>query len=321
MATKFKGYLNNLVGDADFGKIQTQIDVDQFVVGDQVRVKLVDPTGVVVRDYPVSPDYTVVAVGGFVDVVAIAMPETSGDFVRGTYTIFAQVISAGPTTTVYESTFLYDPSNNPAGATGRDADGNLWAQLTPTVDCSNANIKFTDTTDESGWTVDDEEITVQPPLIPGVTPPSPVTGVDEVSLTFEYTQVTYTGALVIERHKDMTGQDDWLFIQQEIIYGSATQFVDCGRGICDLLPCLNSMFTAAYNSQCTLGGWAKVPAAQMANLNAASILANMYYLASECGDLNAAEGYRTKFTAMFGEHCDCGCAENNLTTTNPIPYP
>lgn len=318
---RFESRWNTIGGDAQFGKVQLYVDTDEVAANTAVRFKLVNPLGVTVRDYPVSADYTVPGIppGGLSAPTNLAIPFTGNDFVRGTYTVIAKgTLSA--VDTLYSTTFFFSPSNNKLDATQRDTNGDLWAVLTPSVDCGSAEVTFTDDTDETGWTVDDEDIVVQPPLIPGVTPPSPVTGADAVTETFTYTNVTYTATLAIERSKATTGPGDWIHNQAETIYATASQLIDCGNGICALLPCLDSMFNVANNAACTLGGWARVPAKQMADLQAAQTMLSMYTMNANCGNLNRAAELRTLFLEQFGGNCDCGCSDSGLATSNPIPY-
>jgi len=320
MAILFKADFNTTNGNAAFGKIRLYVDTDNNNSGDAIRFKIVDPTGVVVRDYPVSADYTVPGSppGGFVLAVTEDIPQNAGDFVRGTYTFYGQVDPTVGATVVYEESHLYDPANGPDGETVRGSDGNYIGILTASADCRTAEVTFTDDTDHDGWTVDSRLITVQPPLIPGeATPAAETTTDEELVLNFGYTNVTYSGTLVVER-SDSTAGTNWQFDQDETVEAAASVEVDCGRGICDILPCLDSRFNSLYNKACSSGGWAKVPSQEMATMQALMFESMLYKWHSDCGNYESAATYLTRINEITGGACNCGCSGD---TTNSIPLP
>lgn len=321
MAILVKGDFNTVNGDAAFGKIRLYVDTDNNNAGDAVEFKIVDPTGVVVRDYPGTPDYTVPMSppGGYVLAVTEDIPQSSGDWVRGTYTLYAEIDPSVGAATIYSESFYFDPANDPNGDTVRGSDGNYIGVLTGEADCRTAEVTFTDDTDHTGWTIDSRLITVQPPLIPGEAAPSTETTTDaDITLNFGYTGVTYEGTLVVER-SDSTVVDEWEFTQSETVEASASVEVDCGRGICDILPCLDSRFESAYNKACQNGGWSKVPATELATLTALINMGFMYYMHSECGDYEKAHTYKTRIDQITGGNCGCGCSGDE-TNSNPLPY-
>jgi len=322
MAILFKGDFNTTNGDAAFGKIRLYVDTDNNNAGDAIEFKIVDPTGVVIRDYPGTPDYTIPGSppGGFVLTVTEDIPKSAGDWIRGTYTLYAEVNpSAGPDV-IYSETFLFDPANDPNGDTVRGSDGNYIGILTAVVDCRTAEVTFTDDTDNDGWTVDSRLITVQYPPIPGeVTPADETTTDEELVINFDFTNVTYDGTLVTERSKTTTGTN-WEFTQEETVEAATSAEVDCGRGICDILPCIDSRFESAYNKACQNGGWTKVPATELATLTALINMSTLYYLHSECGDYERAATYKTRIDQITGGDCGCGCSGSTTSNSIPLPY-
>lgn len=318
MAILAKADFNTLNGDAAFGKIRLYVDADNSTNGSQFQFKIVDPSSVVVRDYPGLPDYIIPAVppGGYVLAVTNNIPESVGDWVRGTYTLFVKIKPPTGPDVIYSETFYFNPANDPNGDPVRGSNGAPIGVILASVDCRAAEVVFTDNTNHTGWSIIERVLTVQHPPIPGEpTLPDSVTTDPRVAINFEFTNVNYDGTLVVERSKATTGIN-WEFTQSETVEAATSSKIDCGRGICDILPCIDSRFESAYDKACQGGGWSKVPITEMATLTALISMSTLYYFHSECGNYERAATYKTRIDAITGGNCGCGCSD---ATGNSIP--
>jgi hypothetical protein len=209
--------------------------------------------------------------------------------------------------------FGFQPEGSPDTADTGD--------FTATVNCRAATVTFEDETDYTDWdSVSSRTISVQPPTIPGSAAPAAVTSsTTTVEEEFEYTNVVYTGTLTAVRTRTVT-VDSWDFQENDSVRSSATADIDCGQGVCEILPCLDAKFNEVYNEACTNGGWHKVSDTKIRNLQVLTIMLNAYDLHSRCGNTASAQGYLDKIQSTFGESCACGCADGTNTNSAPKAY-
>lgn len=328
--------VNTIIGDDNFGNIVVEFNQDDAdllpinTVEADFYVKVVDPSGVTSRDFPSVPDLTTgdPLGSGYLDLATIPLSNNSlgNDFLRGTYQLIVQVVQAGsnqlPDSNVTCS-FVVNPAVT-SEETNAESDNGLFGVLADTVNCKTAIVTFVDESDHDGWTITQQNITIQPPIIAGQPAPEAVTTEDNDTafLSFSWTNVTYTAVLDVLRNMEPTFTGNvgtFQVIFTESLIATASAEIDCGQGVCDLLPCLDSKFNAAYNEACEHGGWGKVKSKSLNELQALAIMAQMYDLHSRCGNITSAETYKAKITAMFGSNCSCGCSDTP-TNSEPKPY-
>lgn len=332
MASVGKFTFNTQIGDANFGKIEFEANTSYDGLNDtsdaEFRFKVVDPAGLTVRDYPVAADFTSVGPNGYeaAGETDIPLDSTGRDFLRGTYTLYIELITPTPDTIEYELEYSFEPPVTSEETNAEDADGEYFGVLTADVNCQTARVTFTDDSDYTGWTKDDRTITVMPPIIAGQNAPVAVesdnTADDDVAITFTWTNVTYTGTLEAQVSKTSDEDDLDAIVVDEVssIIATAVADIRCGDlGFCDLLPCVDSLFNKAYNEACSNGGWSRVAPKTMADLNAANIMLDLYHKHLLCGNQSSAASYKLKFTAMLGDACDCGCGSTSASV-EPRPY-
>lgn len=331
--------VNTIIDDAEWGTIKVQLFTDDAftipIATDDAdfRVRVLDPSGAIIRDYPASPDYTSsnpIDPGLTVDLATVSLSEASGsnDWMRGSYEVYVNVLSAGTPFVegLYGSnvnaSFVVDPAvtNQEVNAL---SDSGYFGVLTPSINCRTAIVTFVDGSDHDGWTLTQQDITIQPPLIPGEAAPAEIVGtsVDTLTAAFTFTNVTYEATLSVLRnmvgdHQSTSPASFEVTFTESLIAG-ASMDVDCGQGVCDIIPCLNSQFQDAYNDACARGGWDKVSASKIAKMNAMTTMTLLYQFYSECGNLDKAAAIKAKINALGG-NCSCDCDGN--TSTEPRPY-
>jgi hypothetical protein len=296
-------------GTPNFGKVVFFYDDDLLTDGDVIDVELTDPTGFVV--VPFGTILTTVPSGGPGTLVqfGIANIARSGfNFVSGNYILKYEKNNIE----VGNSVFCYKPSNN-------FVNDSKVADFRADVDCGTASIRFTDSTVNTGWTVDSRLISVQPPTIPpSAAPAAQTTTSASLNLTFSYTNVTYIGTLSIVRSKETDPVDVVQFIQRESIGAVVNKFVDCGTGICDVYGCIKGYYEKLSAKVCTIGGWNRLPSSDASTLLRITALTTLYSSASACGDANNAEKFRKEIEEILGS-CGCDCSGSSSQTL-PKPY-
>jgi hypothetical protein len=193
------------------------------------------------------------------------------------------------------------------------------------VNCVTGTITATDSTDNTGWTVDGDSVfSLVPPSTDGNPDPDDIAGTIGGAITgyIDWTFVTWQTVMNLIRSKTTasevsngTGTVDVTVVQAETLTTLINTQITCDSDLCDITACLAAKFNAVEAKANKVGGWSNVPPALIDSWARAQAAMDVYLAYVECGNFNKASTY----LAIVKEELDCGCGCDDNTDT-PKPY-
>lgn len=294
--------------DANYGKIEGTFANSTLAAGSEnVYYQVTSPSGIVIKAINhLVPDGTLTVMVPSMNLPLVTVPiVTNGDFEEGLYSVVFEVENvATPGTYVsYPLSFQLEVLNQ-----GEDncVKKGLISYIT---DCLCLKMTVTDNTDYSDVTVISREMTIVPPTIPNLPPPTNlVTPNASVTFDFEYSGVTYNTSLftVYEHYYTPTEDANYpdVIIRESLSYAQSEK-VSCAHDLCKLINCINDFYKAAIQQASDLGGIQRLPADKLSKWLLIQCYLTMYNNAVKCKDTATMDYVFKKLQSITG--CDCGC--------------
>lgn len=285
-------------------------------------VKVVSPSGAVVKDYAATPGTTspdATSLSNATANFAVTIPlDLDGSYLAGSYKIYISYDSTSPSTAVLEvyATVSYAPKVTPSSAAGSDV------VLSGTVSCITGTVTATDETDYSGYTMTSRSLMLKAPAVAGAaTQPTDVTtGGGTVNTVTAWSGVTWNALLTVMRKVVHALPGDFTeFTAIETIEQTVNTVaipVNCDLDFCGLAACLEEKFLAVEDQACQSGGWGNVSSQEKDDLQRAMSMCHLAFTYHRCGNSAKAEEWYAK--AADALSCDCGCGCGSSAAPKPF---
>lgn len=314
--------LVNLVeSHANYGKIEATFENNNLSSGtENIYYKITSPSGIVIKAINHGARDGELTVGTPIATMPLVTVPivTNGDFEEGLYSVVFEVENGATLGTYVEYSLSFQLEVLNQGDDNCVKKG-LIEYIT---DCLCLKMTVTDNTDYSDVTLVSREMTIVPPTIPNLPPPTNlVTPNASVTFDFEYSGVTYNTTLfsIYEHYYTPTeGSYPDVVIRESLSYAQSEK-VSCAYDLCKLITCINEFFTACIKSASDLGGIQRLPAEKLDKWLLIHCYLTMYNNAVKCKDTATMDAVFKKLQAITG--CDCGCggaSSNQIVKLVPL---